>query len=316
MIAEIDLFMDYLLAEKNFSAKTIESYNRDLIQLYRFLTGDFGEDTVDGYELRFAGQDDIPIDTIATDDLRAFIEFSYDRGLEKSSISRKIACMKSFFKYCYNRDIIAANPAKKLLFPKRDRNLPKFLYFNQVEQLLSFEVKDFIDHRDRALLELFYSSGARVSELAAADIGDLDAGAGTLRVTGKGSRERVVFLNGEAVQRVRAYLSAREAKFGALTGPLFVNNAGKRITVRGIFYVVDRRARETGMQQPVSPHALRHSFATELLNRGADIRAVQEMLGHKNISTTQVYTHTTKERLKRTYERFHPHANTNDEQGG
>jgi site-specific recombinase XerD len=163
------------------------------------------------------------------------------------------------------------------------------------------------------MLEVFYSTGARVSELADADIDDIDFDNGTLRVTGKGSKERIVFLTDGSIRWIQQYFNERKKKFGSLTKPLFVNNNGGRLTVRGISFILEGRARATGIIGRISPHVLRHSFATELLNRGADIRAVQEMLGHKNLSTTQIYTHTTKERLKRIYEQYHPHAGGNNE---
>jgi integrase/recombinase XerC len=231
--------------------------------------------------------------------------------MKKTSISRKIACIRSFFKFLYNNDYISHNPAVKIHFPKKGKQIPKFLFFNQIEELMSFDIKGFIDYRDRALLELFYSSGARVSEVASADIKRLYLEGGTLKVMGKGGSERMVFLTEESISWMKKYLSKRKEKFGGIDEPLFVNNKGKRITVRGIFYIIVKRARQTGLLQSVSPHTLRHSFATELLNQGADIRAIQEMLGHKSLSTTQIYTHTTKERLKEVYDRFHPHSSRN-----
>lgn len=309
MTGEIDLFMNYLQFEKNFSDRTSASYNSDLIQFYSFLAGDLDEDDRERYELTAEKRDDdIDITTITRDDITAFVEYCYDGGLKKSSISRKIACIRSFFKFLYNRDIITANPALGVLFPRREKRLPKFLHLNQIDELLSFPADDFAGIRDHALLEMFFSTGARVSEIAGASLDRMDLAKGTLRVLGKGGYERLVYLTPGCVSRTRRYLAERAKIFGAPEGPLFVNSRGARITARGIFHIIDARARETGLFRKVSPHALRHSFATELLNNGADIRAVQEMLGHKNISTTQVYTHTTKERLRNVYDRFHPHS--------
>jgi len=316
MLAETDHFMSYLEYEKNASPKTIEEYNRDLIQLYRFLLGDFDSEKGSGHEYDTTVtiiNDDIPVGSIQKQDLVAFIEFSYDRGLSKRSIARRIATIKSFFRFLYNRDIVAHNPAHTLTFPRLDKKVPRFLHANQFDRILEFEIKSFIDCRDRAMIEVFYSTGARVSELAGADINDIDFENGTLRVTGKGSKERMVFLTDDCIQWIQRYLKDRNNKFGEMTAPLFVNNNGRRLTVRGISFILEGRARATGLLGRVSPHVLRHSFATELLNRGADIRAVQEMLGHKNLSTTQIYTHTTKERLKRVYNQFHPHAGGENE---
>ena len=310
MTGGIDLFMRYLEVERNASPRTIDSYNRDLMQFYRFLAGEKpdGEDPPPDPP---AVEADIDLSLISTDDIREFMGSCFDRGLKKSSIRRKVASIKSFFKYLYNHDHIDHNPARRVLFPKAERNLPRFLYFEQVKQMLDFPLESFIDFRDMALLEVFYSSGVRVSELVSADIADFSPEKGRLKVRGKGSVERVAFLTEESGRRVRRYLEERRVKFGCLSEPLFVNNKGGRLTVRGAFHIVSGRARKASIVLKVSPHTFRHSFATELLNRGADIRAVQEMLGHRNISTTQIYTHTTRERLKAAYDRYHPHSGEN-----
>lgn len=309
MTAEIEQFMSYLGTEKNSSGKTLEAYNRDLHQFYLFLAGDLGAGVREKYEvLAPVVDDDIPIGSICGEDITAFIEYSYDRGMKRSSIERRIATIRSFFNFLFNKGYIGKNPAVKIGYPKKESRLPKFLHLNQIESLLDFEPVTFIDCRDRAVLETFYSTGARVAELCAADVADVDFDSGRLRVTGKGSEERIVFITDGTAAMLKRYFEERRRKFGVLGNPLFVNNRGGRITVRGVYDMVVKRARAAGLLERVSPHTLRHSFATELLDRGADIRAVQEMLGHKHLSTTQVYTHTTKERLKKVFERFHPHS--------
>ena len=313
MIAEIDQFMRYLQSEKNSSEKTRDAYGIDLQQFYRFLAGDFGKDIRERYGVRaIIDRDDVPIGSIAADDITAFIEFTYDTGLKRSSIERKIASVRSFFSFLYRKGYIDANPAERIGYPRKESRLPKFLPLNQVEALLEFEPECFLDFRDRAILHTFYSSGARVSELCSADIADADLSMKRLRVTGKGSEERIVFLTSGTADMLKSYLTERKKKFGSLSGPLFVNNRGGRITQRGVYDIVVKRARSAGLIERVSPHTLRHSFATEMLNQGADIRAVQEMLGHKHLSTTQVYTHTTKERLRKVFEKFHPHSGKNN----
>ena len=306
MYAEIDRFMDYLLSERNASRMTVKSYNDDLVQFAAFLAGLEDEE----FQTQ-KGDSDLAAGEITPELIRAFVESCYDRSLKKSSISRKIACLKSFFTYLYNERIIDRNPAAEVSFPRRETPLPRFLYNGEVERILDFPVESFPDFRDRAILETFYATGARVSELAVAEYVDLDLNARSLRVLGKGARERVVFLTDDAVKRIREYLAERRKLFGSLDGPLFVNARGGRLSARGIFGIVDKRSRAAGLLARVSPHTLRHSFATELLNNGADIRAVQEMLGHRNISTTQVYTHVTKSRLKKVYSRCHPHSDEN-----
>ncbi len=307
MTEEIDLFMDYLQYEKNFSTKTIEAYNKDLLQFLKFLLDN--SDIESPYETDATREnDDICIGSITKSDITSFVEFCYDRGMRKSSISRKIACIRSFFKYLHRRDIIPINPTLAVHFPKKEHRIPKFLRINQIDLLFDFPDDDFAGARDRAILELFFSTGARVSEVARARMSDLDIAAKKLKVTGKGNRERMVFLTESAVNSLKKYFSFREKLFGEVSGTIFINRCGKTLTERGIFHIIDTRARRKGLFRKVSPHALRHTFATELINRGADIRAVQEMLGHKNISTTQVYTHTTRDRLKKIFDDYHPHG--------
>lgn len=314
MLAEIDYYLEYLTVEKNYSPKTVQSYSDDLNQFYKFLTfvSEDSSDESDFYELNVEVIDeDVNLKTIGRNEITAFMEYCYDRGLKKSSISRKLACLKSFFKYLFLSDIIEKNPSNGISFPRREKRIPKILYQNQIQELFEFELENFADYRDKAMLQTFYSSGARVSEIAFADIVNLDLEGGSMKVLGKGNEERIVFLTDEAVKSIKRYLKERLKKFGEAEGPLFINNKGKRITVRGIFYIIDKRFLESGLPGRISPHTLRHSFATGILNQGADIRAVQEMLGHKNISTTQIYTHTSKERLRKIYDNFHPHSGRN-----
>lgn len=307
MTEEIDLFMDYLLYEKNFSRKTVESYNKDLMQFFRFLIENSESEPF--YEIEAqAVNDDIPIGSISKIDITSFIEFCYDSGMKKSSISRKIACLRSFFSFLHRRDVISHNPSATVHFPKKETRIPKFLRKNQIDLLFDFPDDDFAGARDRAILELFFSTGARVSEIASARIMDLDISGKKLKVTGKGNRERIVFLTESAIRSLKKYFVEREKLFKKAGATIFLNQHGRELTERGIFYIIDTRARAKGLYRKVSPHALRHTFATELINRGADIRAVQEMLGHKNISTTQIYTHTTRARLKKLVDDFHPHG--------
>jgi integrase/recombinase XerC len=309
MIAEIDHFMLYLQSEKNASKKTVESYNKDLHEFLGFLCGEAGLSIREKYEVRVPILDgDIPVAGIRGEDITAFIEFSYDRGLKRSSIERKIASIKSFFNFLFKKEFIMENPSTRIGYPKKESRLPKFLHLNQIDKLMDFECRAFIDYRDKAILDTFYSTGARVSELCNADISDVDFDCKRLKVLGKGATERIVFLTGNTVSIIRQYLSERKKRFRAISEPLFVNNRGSRISERGVYDIVVKRARAAGIIATVSPHTLRHSFATELLNQGADIRAVQEMLGHKHLSTTQVYTHTTKERLRKVFEKYHPHS--------
>ncbi|MCL1834133.1 MAG: tyrosine-type recombinase/integrase [Leptospirales bacterium] len=305
----IDSFLDHIYIEKNYSTNTVEDYRSDLFQLIDFLTGNIKLEFKDYYELDCTiSQSEPVISTVSLSDLRCFLEYCFDRGLKKSSIERKTAVLKSFFSYLYKKEIIQENSAKKLTFPRKDKKLPKFLYVKEYDALVDFESDDFFDLRDKAILSLFYSTGARISELTDSLISNLDLSSKRLKVTGKGSVERILFLNNESAGLLRSYLRERDKKFKERSEYIFVNKNGKHISVKGIYNIVMKRASASGLSYKLSPHTLRHSFATELINNGADMRAVQEMLGHKSLSTTQVYTHTTKARLKKVYDRCHPHS--------
>lgn len=308
MNAEIDSFMDYLAFEKNCSPMTLESYGNDLAGFAAFVYEELRCD-----ESGKPSDEDVTADSVTPEDIQAFIGHCHDINLQRSTIERKIASLKSFFKYLYFRDIIPANPAEKIIFPKKSKKLPSFLHMNQIDTLMNFKIEGFLDMRDRAILAVFYSTGARVSEISGSDLSDLDLESGRLTVTGKGREDRVLFLTDETVDILKEYLHEREKRFGSLSDHLFVNSRGGRITIRGVYNIVAKRSAESGLIAKVSPHTLRHSFATEMLNQGADIRSVQEMLGHKSLSTTQLYTHTTRRRLKRVYDRFHPHARDPEE---
>jgi site-specific recombinase XerD len=234
----------------------------------------------------------------------------FDRGLAPASMQQHLAALKSFFKFLARRGYIADDPSYGVSYPRRGRKLPRFLSDPQIDQILTFPLECFIDYRDRALLEVFYSSGARVSELAAASCADMYADGSTLMVMGKGSKQRQVYLVPSAIQAMREYGDRRVRLFGTPdpAAPLFVNSRGGRITSRGMFFIVQKRAAAAGYDGYVTPHTLRHSFATELMNHGADIRTVQELLGHSSLSTTQVYTHTPRARRREVYEKVHPHA--------
>jgi integrase/recombinase XerC len=306
MFAAIDLFMTYLKVEKNYSDHTIEAYNRDLLQFHTVLM-QYNKSTEYCIDVR-VDRHEVEVTSVSKKDIRAFVEYCFDREMAQKTIERKIATLKSFFKFLYNRDLVKDNPAYTVIFPKKEKKLPHFLYHQQVEEILDFPLETFLDYRDRAILEVFYATGARISEIAHAGLQHLSVQQKTLRVMGKGSVERIVFLTESSVAVLEAYFLERKKKFHALSGALFVNNKGRTLTSRGIFYIIKKRARAAGYVDYVSPHTFRHSFATELLNRGADIKAVQDLLGHAHISATQIYTHTTRKRLQAVYERCHPHA--------
>jgi len=303
MIYAIDSFMDYLRYEKNFSENTIKSYSSDLKYFNIFLC----TDTKYGVEAVAEDGSALP-SSVSKDDIKAYIEYMFDRGMTKTTMERKIAAIRSLFDHIERNGLLKSNPARNIIYPKKGSRLPRFLRSGEFDKLVNFETVTFKDFRDMALIRLFYSTGCRVGEFAGALVDDIDLESKRLKVLGKGRRERYVFITNETASAMSDYLKARHGKFNTLTKPLFVNNRGARITERGIFHIITSRANEAGLNMSVTPHTLRHTFATDMLNNGADIRAVQEMLGHKSLSATQVYTHTTTERLKAVYDKAHPHA--------
>jgi integrase/recombinase XerC len=301
----IDLFCEYLGIEKGYSIHTVSAYSNDLIQLSGFLESESENPTLE-LDVEVLNND-VQINTITKSDLNLFIGYLFDIGCDFKSISRKISTLKSFFTWLYNNDLIIENIAYSLIFPKVKKRLPQFLDENQFDTLLVTNPENFIDLRDNSILQLLFSTGCRVSEICAANVSDIDFNSSRMKVTGKGNKERFVFLGKEALDAIKSYLTERE-RIHFISEALFLNTKGGRLTVRGTFYLVDKRAKAAGFSGTVTPHTLRHSFATALLNNGADIKAVQDLLGHESIHSTQVYTHTTTERMKKAYEKFHPHA--------
>ena len=305
MISAINKFEDYLRYEKNFSENTVKAYITDLRYFNIFLCTDekYGVEAVSEKGSAFPS-------SVSKDDIKAYIEYMFDKGMTKATMERKIAAIRSLFVHIERSGLLKVNPARNIIYPKKGRRLPRFLRPGEFDKFTDFETVTFKDYRDIALIRLFYSTGCRVGEFAAASIEDMDIESKRLKVMGKGRKDRYVFITEETASAMSDYLKERLAKFKILTEPLFVNDKGGRITERGIFYVIVSRARAV-FDASVTPHTLRHTFATDLLNNGADIRAVQEMLGHKSLSATQLYTHTTTERLKNVYNKAHPHASKN-----
>jgi tyrosine recombinase XerC len=286
----IEKFLSYLDIEKNYSLHTISSYRRDLEEFNSFLSQNVGE------------RDIKEIDYFI---LRKFLAYLGSKTLSKRSISRKISTLKSFFKFLLREGITNSNPAASLIYPKLEKPLPKFLTEEEVTKILEVpEGNDILSLRDKAILEFLYSTGARVSECTSLRLEDLDLIGGTVKVKGKGKKERILPLGEPAIQALRKYLKER----GTLTPYVFVNRKGQRLSDWAFRLIVNKYIRKASLMLRISPHTFRHSFATHLLNRGADLRSVQELLGHSTISTTQVYTHLTLDRLKKIYEKTHPRA--------
>ena len=291
---QIQAFTIYLQTERAVSPHTLAAYGSDLAQLLSFAVAEKGEE--------------VSADEVDHLLLRRYLA-GKAKDTKKSSIGRKLAAIRSFFRYLVRRGILARNPAELIATPKKEQRLPFHLDIDQATTLMEApggEQKYAL--RDRALLELLYSSGLRVSELTGLNIGELDLATGMVRVTGKGGKERIVPVGSRALEAVREYLEQREDH--PVNGALFLNTRGERINRRSVARVVDTHVMRIAAFKRISPHTLRHTFATHMLEGGADLRAIQELLGHASLSTTQKYTHVSIDRLMEVYDKAHPKAHT------
>lgn len=293
MDPRIEDYLAYLGAVRGLSERTLRSYREDLGRFESHL-----------------GRGAIDLDSVAARDVRAFVAAMIAEGKAPASANRALSAVRGYFRHRVRFGSLRADPSREVEGLPGRRGLPRFLFEGEMQALLGFaDGDDFAGCRDRALLELLYSTGCRVAELAGLTLGRLDLAANAARVLGKGSKERVVFIAPAARAALDAWLPMRAARLGSRAEPwLFVNARGGRLSERGMEYIVDRYAERSGIRRRISPHAFRHSFATHLVQRGADIRAVQELLGHASVSTTQVYAHVDMERLKKVYDQAHPHG--------
>ncbi|HEX4003087.1 MAG TPA: tyrosine recombinase XerC [Candidatus Acidoferrales bacterium] len=316
----IEMFMGYLRYERNASPETIREYKRDTEQFAAFVTP--------------PGEEPPAISAIDHRVVREYAGMMYDRGLEKASVARRLASLRTFFKYCVREKHTTQNPARLVKTPKLGRRVPRVLTAEELNNFLdtlgetpaalksrskkrtprSVEAEKVVLKRDRAILELLYASGLRVSELVGLDIGDIDRTGQMLRVLGKGRKERVVPYGRKAQDALEAYWPVRAGLLGKVPGDnpdleaVFLNPAGRRLTTRSVRTVVRKYARLANVNWDLHPHSLRHAFATHLLADGADLRAIQELLGHVSLSTTQRYTQASVRQLMDVYDKAHPHA--------
>ncbi|MBI4610577.1 MAG: tyrosine recombinase XerC [Candidatus Rokubacteria bacterium] len=285
----VETFLQYLDVERGASPHTLRSYRADLGEFTAFLA-----------RHKLARLADVDARAI-----RAYLVWLHSRGLSRTTIARKLAALKSGFRFWARRGVIPRNPAREVGTPRVPKRLPAFLPIDEAWALLESAAPDTVQgKRDRAILEVFYATGLRVAELCGVDRGDLDRFQGTVRVVGKGNKERIVPLGDHALRALDAYLAVRPSGEGAL----FQNLRGGRLTVRSVHRIVKGRARGAGIARPVTPHALRHTFATHMLDQGADLRLIQDLLGHSRLSTTQKYTHVSADRLMKVYDAAHPRA--------
>jgi len=292
--SQIKSFLTYLKKERNFSENTLVSYGTDLRELEFFLEEKFGKK--DYKEIDKDALRDFALDL--THKKRSFI-----------TIARKISAIRSFFKYLKRKDLIKQNPTSSLITPKKGKKLPERLSVEQMRGVLKKPQRDNVwTRRDKAILELFYSTGIRLSELTGLNLNSIDYFGETVRVSGKGKKERIVPVGKRAISTVKGYLSSRKLLSDVKTKALFINRQQQRLSERSIARIVKKTLSEVSEVQKKSPHILRHTFATHLLDEGADLMAVKELLGHKNISTTQIYTRVSVGRLKKIYKQAHPRA--------
>ncbi len=298
MQATIQRYLRYLQVERNASEYTIKSYREDLLSLADYLTESLGSCPNPA--------------SIDPQILRSYVAAMHEAQYARTSIARRLASMRGLFKFAQREGLVDQNPAKPLRNPRPHRKLPHFLTTDEIQTLLSAPDRQAVmGSRDRAIFETMYSAGLRVSELVGISDSDLDLDDGLVRVKGKGKRERLAPLGSYAVMAVNEWLAKRvlaKGKQPTATSPVFTNKFGNRLTTRSVARMLEKYLLETGLNLKTSPHTLRHSFATHLLDRGADIRSVQELLGHKSLVTTQIYTHLSTAGLRQAYEKAHPRA--------
>lgn len=301
-------FVETLSSEKGYSENTCRAYLQDLEEFTAYISEK---------RIHDQGRPDkkvFGVDKVDSLLIRGYLGFLHRKN-KKSTVARKLSALRSFFRYLVKHGAILENPIDAILTPKQDQSIPVYLAIDDMFRLLdSIETETLLGLRNRALFETLYSCGIRVSELSGMNIEDVDFSAGLIRVVGKGNKERMVPVGSKAIESISAYRERLRAEAAAYIekmgldkkGPLFLNKNKGRLTARSIARILDKLAKTCGLSIPISPHALRHTFATHMLDAGADLRAVQELLGHKSLSTTQKYTHVSIDRLMETYDKAHP----------
>lgn len=296
----IEQFIRFLRVERNLPQNTLTSYKTDLDQFNRFLNGYYP---------------DLKLEQIQTSHIRDFLTTLHSDGYSPCSIGRKIAALRSFFKFTVRNEFIVSNPCSLISSPKKKGILPELMSVQEIEAILSLPGESHLNIRDKAILETLYSAGVRVSELVGMNIDSIDFVGGTVKVRGKGRKERIVPIGDKALEALSKYFNKRHSFFVLSRSDLninkealFLNNWGGRLSAESVKKLVHNYIKVAAIKKNVSVHSFRHSFATHLLERGADLRVVQELLGHASLSTTQIYTHLTTKRLKTVYDKTHPRA--------
>ncbi len=322
----IQEFLNYLQFEKRFSGHTAKCYGADLHQFSEFLiahsdSAPLAHEPISltqqqgGPATAVATQTDLKVDqlllSVDVNTVRAYLARLNEKQYSKSTIARKLATLRSFYKFLVKRNQLSSNPVTVVRTPKQEKKLPRFLEYEEVKRLLETPpVDNWLGARDRAIMETLYSTGIRVSELVALNMDDIDFLGEVVHVRGKGKKERIAPIGSSALQVIQHYMEFRSKRAQSNSNfdskVLFVNKHGGRLSTRSVRRKMDKYLKMAGLDPNISPHTLRHSFATHMLNNGADLRSVQELLGHQSLSTTQIYTHLTTRRLKEVYENAHP----------
>ncbi len=279
------------IIQKNYSDNTIKSYNTDLYFFYLFVKKD--------------------LDKVKEDDIRDYLEHLNLKKEAPSSVRRIISCFKTFYKFLYNNGFMNKKdyPMVKIAYPKMDKKLPKFVYYNDLLEIIEASSKDKDGYRDRLIIEMLYATGVRISELVNIKYNDIDLSNKRIIITGKGNKQRVVYFGDYALEAFNNYTSTHEKN---KDGYLFTNSKGGKLTDRGVRYIIDNIMEKLSVKTHVTPHVLRHTFATDMLNNGCDIKVVQELLGHSSLRTTEIYTHVSNERLREVYNNYFPRRDENE----
>ena len=323
--AIVEQFLDYLKYEKRFSEHTAKCYGADLGQFGNFLleTCETDESSVDaggmdhhmGVATAVAVQTEQSVDqlllSVEVNEARSYLARLNEKEYSKATIARKLATLRSFYKFLVKRDRVSSNPVVSIKTPKQDKKLPKFLEYEEVVRLLNTPpANTCLGARDRAILEVLYSTGMRVSELVSLNMDDVDFLSEVIHIRGKGKKERICPIGSSALQAIQNYIEFRNRRMANDSNfdsrVLFANKHGQRLSTRSVRRKMDKYLIEAGLDPAISPHTLRHSFATHMLNNGADLRSVQELLGHQSLSTTQIYTHITTSHMNEQYQNAHP----------
>lgn len=285
----INEFCTYLLIDKNYSKNTIDSYRNDLVLFDKSINKN--------------------INSISDSDIKDYLKYLKDNKHNERSIARNTSTLRSFYKFLVISKYVKTNPMDNITSIKLSKKLPDVLTIDEINRILDIKITDNYSIRNKAMLELIYATGLRVSELVNLKTYDVDIIDNIVRTMGKGSKERIIPIGEYATNALNSYLSIRDTFLKReVNDYLFLNNHGKKMTRQGFFKIIKRLARENNIKKDISPHTLRHSFATHMINNGADLRTIQELLGHSDISTTQIYTHVSTEKLKNTFESYHPHG--------